>query len=69
MPDNSYTEINTEAIDRGENGEHEYQEITGDLTFCDPPLSSSCTPVKLTDDVLPLEYMPPPPFAPGYGPT
>uniref|UniRef100_A0A3B4H6J0 Hematopoietic SH2 domain containing n=1 Tax=Pundamilia nyererei TaxID=303518 RepID=A0A3B4H6J0_9CICH len=66
LQDNSYEEINT---DRGENDEHEYQEITRDLTFCDPPLSSSCTPVKLTDDMLPLEYMPPPPFAPGYGPT
>uniref|UniRef100_A0A3P8NEB9 Hematopoietic SH2 domain containing n=2 Tax=Astatotilapia calliptera TaxID=8154 RepID=A0A3P8NEB9_ASTCA len=66
LQDNSYEEINT---DRGENDEHEYQEITRDLTFCEPPLSSSCTPVKLTDDMLPLEYMPPPPFAPGYGPT
>lgn len=66
LQDSSYEEINT---DRGENDEHEYQEITRDLTFCDPPLSSSCTPVKLTDDMLPLEYMPPPPFAPGYGPT
>uniref|UniRef100_A0A3Q4I8H9 SH2 domain-containing protein n=1 Tax=Neolamprologus brichardi TaxID=32507 RepID=A0A3Q4I8H9_NEOBR len=66
LQDNSSEEINT---DRGENDEHEYQEITGGLTFCDPPLSSSCTPVKLTNDMLPLEYMPPPPFAPGYGPT
>ncbi|XP_030583865.1 hematopoietic SH2 domain-containing protein homolog [Archocentrus centrarchus] len=66
LQDNSYSEINTETTNRGENAEHEYQEITGQQTFCEPPLSSTCTHPRLTDEVLPLEYMPPPPFAPGF---
>uniref|UniRef100_A0A3Q0R644 Hematopoietic SH2 domain containing n=1 Tax=Amphilophus citrinellus TaxID=61819 RepID=A0A3Q0R644_AMPCI len=66
LQDNSYSEINTETTNRGEDAEHEYQEITGKQTFCEPPLSSTCTRPRLTDEVLPLEYMPPPPFAPGF---
>lgn len=64
LQDNSYAEINTETTNMGENGEHEYQEITGNPAFCNSPLSS--TQPRLTDEVLPLEYMPPPPFAPGF---
>lgn len=62
--DNTYAEINMDAADG--NTEHEYQEIPGAQTFCHSPLSQSSTDVTLAEQILPLEYLPPPPFAPGY---
>lgn len=61
-----YAEVNVEAADRSGNTENEYQEITGEQTFNAPPFSYTSTEVKLTDGQLPKEYLPPPPFAPGY---
>ncbi|GAA6221554.1 hematopoietic SH2 domain-containing protein [Lates japonicus] len=59
--EHTYTEINVEA-----NTESEYQEITGEQTFNGAPFSYAHTDVTLTDGALPQEYLPPPPFAPGY---
>ncbi|XP_044217772.1 hematopoietic SH2 domain-containing protein homolog [Thunnus albacares] len=67
-----YAEINMEAeqkmeaTDRSANTENEYQEITGQQTFEGPPFSYTCTGARPTDGRLPQEYLPPPPFAPGY---
>lgn len=67
-----YAEINMEAeqkmeaIDRSVNIENEYQEITGRQTFDGAPFSYTCINTKPTDGSLPQEYLPPPPFAPGY---
>ncbi|XP_035509635.1 hematopoietic SH2 domain-containing protein homolog [Morone saxatilis] len=58
-----YTEINVEATG---NTENEYQEIEGQQTVSDPAFSYTCTDVRLSDGRLPQEYLPPPPFAPGY---
>ncbi|KAF3690950.1 Hematopoietic SH2 domain-containing protein -like protein [Channa argus] len=60
--DNIYTEIGEETINR--HGNTEYQEAASEhtldgATFC-------CTDVTLMENALPLEYLPPPPFAPGY---
>lgn len=58
--DFTYTKIDMEATDASKNTAS--QEITGEQTFkC---LHSSCT--NATDGGLPQEYLPPPPFAPGY---
>ncbi|XP_044056274.1 hematopoietic SH2 domain-containing protein homolog isoform X2 [Siniperca chuatsi] len=64
--ENMYAEINVEATDRSGNTENECQEMTGEQTFNGPPFSYTCTHVRLTDGELPQEYLPPPPFAPGY---
>lgn len=64
--DITYAEINTEAADRSGNAESEYQEITGDNILTGSPFSYTCTDVRVTDQVLPQEYVKPPPFAPGY---
>ncbi|XP_053178496.1 hematopoietic SH2 domain-containing protein homolog [Scomber japonicus] len=67
-----YAEINMEAeqrmeaIDRSASTENEYQEITGQQTFDGAPFSYTCTGARKTDGRLPQEYLPPPPFAPGY---
>ncbi|KAM7388277.1 hypothetical protein PAMP_024466 [Pampus punctatissimus] len=67
-----YAEINMEAeqrmeaTDRSANDENDYQEITGQQTFDGPPFSHTCTDARPTDGRLPQEYLPPPPFAPGY---
>lgn len=61
-----YAEVNVKAADGSGNTENEYQEITGEQTFNAPPFSYTCTEVRLTDGQLPQEYLPPPPFAPGY---
>uniref|UniRef100_A0A3B4U6K1 Hematopoietic SH2 domain-containing protein homolog n=1 Tax=Seriola dumerili TaxID=41447 RepID=A0A3B4U6K1_SERDU len=61
-----YTEIDTEATDRGGNADNEYQEITQEETFNSAPFSYIHNNVPLTDGALPQEYLPPPPFAPGY---
>lgn len=45
-----YAEVNLEAADSGNT---EYQEITWETA-------------RMTDEQLPHEYLPPPPFAPGY---
>ncbi|XP_059197825.1 hematopoietic SH2 domain-containing protein homolog [Centropristis striata] len=61
-----YAEINMEATESSGNAENEYQEIAaGPLSCTAPPLSYTCD-VRLTDEELPHEYRPPPPFAPGY---
>lgn len=57
-----YTEINMEATDKSGNNENEYQEIAEEQTFNCPQLSCTAVP----DGGLPKEYLPPPPFAPGY---
>ncbi|XP_028260685.1 hematopoietic SH2 domain-containing protein homolog isoform X2 [Parambassis ranga] len=64
--DNTYAEINMDAADGSGITENEYQEIPGAQTFRHSPLSQSCTDVTLAEQMLPQEYMPPPPFAPGY---
>ncbi|XP_040897200.1 hematopoietic SH2 domain-containing protein homolog [Toxotes jaculatrix] len=51
-----YMEINVETTERST--ESEYQEITEEQI--------THTNVTLSDEALPLEYLPPPPFAPGY---
>ncbi|KAM9357535.1 hematopoietic SH2 domain-containing protein homolog [Symphorus nematophorus] len=61
-----YTEVNAEAIQRSGSVENEYQEITGEQTSNCPPCSNTCSDIRLTDRGLPQEYLPPPPFAPGY---
>lgn len=66
LQEHMYTEINVEATHRGANSENEYQEITGEQTFDGAPFSYTHTDMTLTDGVLPQEYLPPPPFAPGY---
>uniref|UniRef100_A0A3Q1FJE7 Hematopoietic SH2 domain containing n=1 Tax=Acanthochromis polyacanthus TaxID=80966 RepID=A0A3Q1FJE7_9TELE len=62
--DNTYAEINAEAADRSGNTESEYEEITGDPNLMGSPFSY--TDVRLTDEMLPQEYLKPPPFAPGF---
>uniref|UniRef100_A0A3P8U755 Hematopoietic SH2 domain containing n=1 Tax=Amphiprion percula TaxID=161767 RepID=A0A3P8U755_AMPPE len=62
--DNTYAEINAEVADRSGNTESEYEEITGNPNLTGSPFSY--TDVKLTDQMLPQEYMKPPPFAPGF---
>ncbi|XP_076583077.1 hematopoietic SH2 domain-containing protein homolog [Chaetodon auriga] len=59
-----YTEINVEATVRSENTDNEYQEITGEQAS--PQFSYTSTVARPTDGGLPQEYLPPPPFAPGY---
>ena len=61
-----YTEINAVAIHRSGSVENEYQEITEEQTSNGPPFSHTCSDMRLTDEGLPQEYLPPPPFAPGY---
>ncbi|XP_031719998.1 hematopoietic SH2 domain-containing protein homolog [Anarrhichthys ocellatus] len=61
-----YAEVNMEATERSGNAGNEYQYITGQQTANAPPLSYTCTDVRLTDGELPYEYLPPPPFAPGF---
>lgn len=56
------TEINMEATDKNGNNDNEYQEIAEEQTFNRPQLSCTAVP----DSGLPQEYLPPPPFAPGY---
>ncbi|KAM4548190.1 hematopoietic SH2 domain-containing protein homolog isoform 2-T2 [Odontesthes bonariensis] len=60
--DNTYAEINLDTSDMSEDTEHEYQEITGEQTFSGSHLYDT----DVTDQVLPQEYMSPPPFAPGF---
>lgn len=62
--DHMYTEVDVEA--RGGNTENEYQEITQEEAISSAPFSNTHHNVPLTDGALPQEYMPPPPFAPGY---
>lgn len=61
-----YAEINLEAADSSGSVENEYQEITGEQTISAQPFSYTCTDMRLADGQLPQEYLPPPPFAPGY---
>ncbi|XP_041863225.1 hematopoietic SH2 domain-containing protein homolog isoform X2 [Melanotaenia boesemani] len=61
--ENTYSEINLEASDRSGDTENEYQEIREEQIFSAPP---NYNDNKATDQVLPYEYLPPPPFAPGY---
>lgn len=64
--DNVYTEINVETTDSVKKPENEYQEIPREQIFDDAPLSYISPDVTVTERVLPPEYLPPPPFAPGY---
>jgi len=64
LQDNAYAEINLETSDMNEDTENEYQEITEEQTFRRSHLYD--TDRRLTDQVLPQEYKPPPPFAPGF---
>nr|XP_046246965.1 hematopoietic SH2 domain-containing protein homolog [Scatophagus argus] len=57
-----YSEINVEATDKSGDTENEYQEITGEHKC--PQFSYTCA--DITDERIPQEYLPPPPFAPGY---
>ncbi|XP_029905402.1 hematopoietic SH2 domain-containing protein homolog [Myripristis murdjan] len=52
-----------EARDTNENTENEYQELPGEHDINGVPFSSTSTAMK---QALPQEYLPPPPFAPGY---
>lgn len=68
-----YEDINVEAVQRAksaessEDTEHEYQEIPELQQMVEGShFFYSCTPVRRSDGVLPQEYLPPPPFAPGY---
>lgn len=61
-----YTEIDLKATGRSGDTESEYQEITDEVTSSGSPFPSTFTDVSLTDEGLPHEYLPPPPFAPGY---
>nr|XP_040040858.1 hematopoietic SH2 domain-containing protein homolog isoform X2 [Gasterosteus aculeatus aculeatus] len=51
--------------ERGGTAGNEYQSIT-ELRTSDSQTSQSCTNVELTKGELPYEYLPPPPFAPGF---
>ncbi|XP_072245691.1 hematopoietic SH2 domain-containing protein homolog isoform X2 [Leuresthes tenuis] len=62
LQDNAYAEINLETSDTNEDTENEYQEITEEQNFRSHLYD---TDGRLTDQVLPQEYMQPPPFAPG----
>ncbi|KAG8003661.1 Hematopoietic SH2 domain-containing protein-like protein [Nibea albiflora] len=62
----TYTEINVEATEGSGNTENEYQVITDEKTVSAPPFPYTRTDVRLTDEGLPKEYFPPPPYAPGY---
>ncbi|XP_032381112.1 hematopoietic SH2 domain-containing protein homolog [Etheostoma spectabile] len=64
--ENMYAEINVAEPERSGNSENEYHEITGQQTFNAPPFPHTCTELTLTDGGVPHEYLPPPPFAPGY---
>uniref|UniRef100_A0A3Q1HKN2 SH2 domain-containing protein n=1 Tax=Anabas testudineus TaxID=64144 RepID=A0A3Q1HKN2_ANATE len=64
--ENMYTEINVETTNSGGNTETEYHVSSRDPMFDDAPLSYSGSDVTLPEGVLPQEYLPPPPFAPGY---
>lgn len=57
-----HTEIDMEATDKDGNNDNEHQEVAEEQTFNHP--QSPCTAVP--DRGLPQEYLPPPPFAPGY---
>ncbi|XP_047442325.1 hematopoietic SH2 domain-containing protein homolog [Mugil cephalus] len=57
--DNAYAEVNMDT-------ENEYQEISDEHDVSGSPLPHTCTDARTTDTVLPPEYLPPPPFAPGY---
>ncbi|XP_056132873.1 hematopoietic SH2 domain-containing protein homolog isoform X2 [Lampris incognitus] len=54
------------AGDREGNTEHEYQKVPWEQTVGVEPISCTGTTMGLTKKVLPQEYLPPPPFAPGY---
>lgn len=60
-----HAELSAEADESG-NTENEYQELTWEQTINGAPFSHTSTAEKPTDDGLPYEYLPPPPFAPGY---
>lgn len=64
--DNTYAEINMEASDCSGKTENEYQEISGEPNFSGSPLPHTCTDARTTNEVLPPEYLQPPPFAPGF---
>lgn len=51
---------------RGGQIDNEYQELPGEKTVDGPPFPNTHTTMRLTDSELPLEYRPPPPFAPGF---
>ncbi|XP_061594186.1 hematopoietic SH2 domain-containing protein homolog [Cololabis saira] len=57
--DTDYAEINLEVSEKSEDTENEYQEIREDQPFNAAP--HFYNPMRLTE-----EYLPPPPFAPGY---
>ncbi|XP_036971950.1 hematopoietic SH2 domain-containing protein homolog [Acanthopagrus latus] len=61
-----YTEIDLKATGRSGNTESEYQEITDEVISSGSAFSSPFTDVSLSDEELPQEYLPPPPFAPGF---
>ncbi|TMS20337.1 Hematopoietic SH2 domain-containing protein-like protein [Larimichthys crocea] len=65
-PESMYSEINVEATEGSGNTENEYQVITDEKTVSAPPFPYTRTDVRLTDEGLPKEYFPPPPYAPGY---
>lgn len=54
----------------GQGTENEYQEIAGEQAFDRVPSANTCSDVTLTKEALQSsvkpEYLPPPPFAPGY---
>ncbi|KAM4629031.1 hematopoietic SH2 domain-containing protein homolog [Polymixia lowei] len=55
-----------EERDRDGYTENEYQELSGEHTINGVPSRTTDSTMKLTDSGLPWEYLPPPPFAPGY---
>ncbi|KAF7663663.1 hypothetical protein LDENG_00204340 [Lucifuga dentata] len=63
-----HTGLSAEAEESNWSGntENEYQEVTWEQTISGAPFSSTGTTGRQTDDGLPCEYLPPPPFAPGY---
>lgn len=68
-----YEDIHVEADQRvksaesSEDTEHEYQEIPGLQYRAEGShFSYNCSPARRSDGVLPQEYQPPPPFAPGF---
>lgn len=62
--ENVYSEISDGPDERCDGADNEYQEITGLQNLGSPPHHR--TVMGQTHPVLPQEYHPPPPFAPGY---
>ncbi|XP_013869620.1 hematopoietic SH2 domain-containing protein homolog [Austrofundulus limnaeus] len=62
--ENVYSEISDGPDERCDVADNEYQEITGLQNLGSPPRDR--TVIEQNHPVLPQEYHPPPPFAPGY---